>query len=365
MKGSYKIAVIIALASLVFLFWLARDQLPWNKQQDVIFQDNSAKQRSVLVKTAVARRADVKVTIEAIGTARANEAVIITSKVPGVISLIHFTEGSMVKAGDILIELESEKINAELTEQITIRDNALRVYKRAQKLHEGQSIPRARLDDLHGELLASEARVKAHQATIKDYYIRAPFDGRIGLRKVSLGALISPGHEITTLDDTNQIKVDFRIPESAFSNISPGQSVIAASAAHKGSQFLGRVKVVDTRVDPRSRSVKVLTLFDNPQNLIRPGMFLTAKFTQAIRPNSVLVPEQAIIMRNNKSFVFSINDGIARKKGVTTGEHASGDIEILSGLLSGEPVIVSGNQKLRDGTRIKIFGSSTPKVKPN
>ena len=364
MRVSTQLLTVAILAALAAGSWYARDRLPWSAAPAQGTQGKGSAKRATLVEVAKVRRSDVTVTVEAVGTARANEAVTITSKVTGLVSQIRFREGGRVKTGDVLIELDSREMQAALEEKKAERDNAARLYERARKLYENRNVPRARVDDLYGELLTSEARVKAEQARINEYYIRAPFGGRLGLRRVSVGALINPGTEITTLDDTVRIKADFRVSETALAHIAQGQAVLARSGAYPEREFTGKVATVDTRVDPVTRSVEVRTIFDNPKEVLRPGMFLTAEFVAVVRQDSILIPEQSVIVGGDKQYVFVVSDGRAGRRDIITGEHVKGDIEILSGLEPGDVVVVAGIQKIRDGAPVKIAAPPEKNPKP-
>jgi membrane fusion protein (multidrug efflux system) len=364
MRVSKQLITVAVLASLAAGTWYARDQLPWSDASDQAANGKGRGQRATLVEVAAARRDNVTVIVEAVGTARANEAVTITSKVTGHVSQIHFKEGGRVKTGDILVELDSREMQAALEEKKADRDTAARLYERARKLYESRNVPRARVDDLYGELQSAEARVKAEEARIKEYYIHAPFSGRLGLRRVSVGALINPGAEITTLDDTARIKADFRVPEISLIHIARGQTVTAMSAAYADKDFVGKVTTIDTRVDPVTRSVEVRTIFDNPKELIRPGMFLTAEFVTVVRENSVLIPEQSIVVSGDTQYVFVIVDGRASRRDIVTGQHVEGDIEVVSGLSPEEIVVIGGVQKIRDGAAVKIAKPPEPAAKP-
>jgi membrane fusion protein (multidrug efflux system) len=354
MRVSKQIVTVAILAAFTATIWIARDNLPWSEASGQGRQGKDFGQRATLVEAAAARRGNVSVIVEALGTAHANEAVTITSKVTGLVSKISFSEGSWVKTGDILVELDSQEIQASFEEKKAELDNATRLYERARELYERRSVPRAQMDDRFGDLQTAEARVRAEEARIKEYYIRAPFSGRLGLRRVSIGALIDPGAEITTLDDTVKIKADFRVPETALPHIAEGQDVVVRSSAHGNHEFKGNVTTIDTRVDPVTRSIRVRTIFNNPEEMIRPGMFLMAKFVAIIRENSVLIPEQAIVVSGEKQYVFVVDNNKTSRRDVVTGEHIDGEIEILSGLTAEELVVVGGVQKIREGTTVKI-----------
>ena len=317
--------------------------------------------RAVLVEMAKVRVARVNVTVEAVGTAAANEAVVLTPKVTGIIKRIAFEEGETVLAGQVLVELDAGELVARLEEERAKHSNMARLYERAFKLFESKNIARARLDELYGDLLAAEARVRGNEARLRDYVIRAPFAGRLGLRRVSLGALVRPGDEIATLDDTSTIKVDFRVPETALSGISPGIVVEASSAAFPGRIFRGTVKTVGSRVDRVTRALELRAVIPNSDNALKPGMFLTATIIVATRDNAILVPEQSVVSSGSRHFVYAVVDGRAVRTTVELGEQSSGDIEILSGLQPDSVVVTAGVQKARDQAPVRdVNAAPTP-----
>jgi membrane fusion protein (multidrug efflux system) len=179
--------------------------------------------------------------------------------------------------------------------------------------------------------------------------IRAPFDGRVGLRRVSVGALVSPGAVITTLDDTSTMKVDFDVPEVFLSVLKSGLAVVATSAAYPGESFDGSIESVDSRVDPVTRSVKVRAKLPNPDGKLRAGMFLTVLVTREPLPGLV-VAEQALVPERGKVYVFVLVDGKIQRREVAVGRRVPGQVEITRGVTEGERVVVEGTQKIRDGS---------------
>ncbi len=316
--------------------------------------------RAVIVEMAKVEVGPVNVTVEAVGTAAANEAVILTPKVTGIIKRIAFEEGETVQAGQLLVELDAGELVARLEEERAKHSNTARLYERALKLFETNNVARARVDDLYGDLLAAEARVRGDEARLRDYVIRAPFAGRLGLRRVSLGALVRPGTEITTLDDTSTIKVDFRVPETALSAVNPGMIVEARSAAFPGRIFRGTVKTIGTRVDPVTRALNLRALIPNSDNALKPGMFLTATIIVATRENAILVPEQSIVSSGRRHFVFAVVEGRAVRTTVELGEQSSGKVEILSGLQPDSVVVTAGVQKARDQAPVRDVNAAPP-----
>ena len=259
-----------------------------------------------------------------------------------------------------MVELDAGEIEAQVEEERAKYSNSARIYERALKLLETNNVARARVDEMYGELLAARARVHADEARLRDYVIRAPFSGRLGLRRVSLGALLRPGVEITTLDDTSTIKVDFRVPETALSSISPGMLVDAHSAAFPERIFRGTVRTIGTRVDPVTRALDLRAEIPNGDDALKPGMFLTATIVVATRANAIQVPEESVISSGGRHFVFAAVDGRAIRTNVTLGEQSSGKVEILTGLQPDSVVVTAGVQKARDQAPVREAGATPP-----
>jgi membrane fusion protein (multidrug efflux system) len=309
---------------------------------------------SVAVVTAAVIEKPVAVEVEALGTARANEAVEVTSKAANTVIAVRFEEGQLVRRGQLLIEFDGAQARADLAAAEAALAESRSAYARSKDLFAQQALSQAQLETIEATLLANQARVAAAQARVADTQIRAPFDGRVGLRRVSVGALVSPGTVITTLDDTRTMKVDFDVPEVFLAVLSPGLAITARSAAYAGEQFGGEVESVDSRVDPVTRSIKVRARMPNPDGRLRPGMFMTVRVTREPLPGLV-VPEQALVPERGRTFVFVLaQDRIARRE-VAIGRRMPGEVEITSGVAAGERVVTEGTQKVRDGSSAHEF----------
>ena len=314
--------------------------------------------RALPVVAVQVRIGSVTVTVEAVGTAQANEAVTITPRRTATVQKIAFVEGERVSAGEVLVELDSSEFRANLEEMRAIRDEAKSLHDRARALYQNRHVSRARVDTLFAALRAAEAKVKADEARLAEFVIRAPFAGRLGLRRVSVGALVTPGTVITTLDDTRRIKVDFRVPETALAHMRPGLPIYAQSASFPDRTFAGRVQTIDTRIDPVTRSIELRASIPNREELLKPGMFLTARLSLATRDDAILVPEEAIISSGTDQFVFVVAGGKAVKTRVTLGQRGRGEVEITDGLEPGALVITRGLQKVRTGMPVKVSGAA-------
>jgi membrane fusion protein (multidrug efflux system) len=357
MKVIPQLAIVIVVAGAAAGAWY------WYGDQQTAATKAATKggARPIAVQVAPARRETVTSTVEAVGTAQANEAVTITSKVSALVTKIHFNEGAAVSAGDILAELDASELRAALGEKRAQWQQAKRLYDRAILLYQSRNVSEARVDELKAALDASAARVQADEARLEDFIIRAPFAGRLGLRRVSVGALVNPTSVITTLDDTAKIKIDFRVPEAVLALAKPGLAIQAESASYANRKFQGVVRTVDTRVDQATRSVELRTEFANGDGALKPGMFLTAKLSIATRPDAIVVPEESIVTQGADHFVFAVRDGKAIRTKLVIGERLVGAVEVMQGLKEGDLVVVQGLQKIRDGAPVQPERAGQPR----
>lgn len=291
--------------------------------------------------------------IEALGTTRANEAIEVTSEVASVVTRIHFREGALVQTGEVLVSLDSTETQANLAAAQAALVDSRSQYQRSRQLFENNLVSASDLQRLEAQMNANAAQVEAARARLDYHTIRAPFTGRVGLRRVSLGSLVQPGTVITTLDDIDPIKLDFSVPEIFIGAISAEQRIVTRSEAYPGREFTGTVQSLATRVDPISRSLTVRASLPNPEGLLKPGMFLTVRLIRETAP-VVLIPEQAVVPELEKQFVFVVNDEKAHKREVTTGRRAPGVVEITGGLEPGETIIVDGAHKVTDQMPVTV-----------
>lgn len=313
----------------------------------------------VPVVVAPVRTGEVVDRMESVGTVRAREAVTITTKVAGIVTAVRFEEGQGVREGDVLLELDAAALRAELDQARAQLDNARQQLARARALPAGQAVAQARVDELETLARGADGRVRQMQARIEELRLVAPFAGRVGLRQVSPGALIQPGTPVTTLDDISRVRVEFSVPEVHFARVQPGSRVSARTAAFGSRRFDGRVAIVDTRIDPATRTVRVISEFDNSDEALKPGLFLTVELVLESRPQALLVPEEALDPLGDRNFVYAIRDGRARRVEVRLGQRLAGEVEIREGLAMGDQVVVRGLQRLREGAPVRVTETMT------
>lgn len=298
--------------------------------------------------------------VEALGTARAEEAIEISANVTERVAEVAFEDGDIVKKGDLLVRLEDneevasmEAARAEMAEQE-------REIKRLQDLVAEGAVSEVRLEEYETRRQVAEQRVEEARAQIADRRIEAPFDGVLGFRRVSLGALISPGDLIATLDILDPIKLDFTVPETFLGDLKPGREIEALTEAYPDEKFAGTVTQIDTRVNPVTRSITVRAELPNPDFRIKPGMLMTTTLRKNPR-ESLSVPERAIVSVQSNRYLFIVTKNeegapAVKRTAVELGRRIPGFVEVLDGLKLEDEVVSDGLVGLSDGATIEVIG---------
>jgi membrane fusion protein, multidrug efflux system len=295
--------------------------------------------------------------IEALGTARANESIEIQPRISSLIETVVFDEGQLVEKGEILIHLEDNEIAAGLALAEASLSESRSLYNRSLSLADTQAISAADLEQLLAQVRVDEASVEAAKARLDNTIIRAPFSGRVGLRRVSPGSFVNTSTVITTLDDVSKIKLDFSVPEAFLTVLTEGMNISAESLVYPDRVFEGTVASIDTRLDPVSRAVQVRAILPNENELLKPGMFMSVDLKRD-RGEVVVAPEQSIVPEGGSQFVFVVADGKAEKRQVVLGRRVPGFVAIENGLEAGESVITEGTHKVRDGSAVEVSGQT-------
>ena len=299
---------------------------------------------------------------EAIGTLRSWESVVIKPETTGRVTKIQFEEGTLVKAGQLLVELDTAETEAELLRTKAALELARETHQRALKLrHQGAGSVVA-LDRAQAELAAAEASLRLAEARLAKMRLVAPFDGVIGLRKVSIGALLVPGQEIVNLEQINPLKVDFKVPEMLLASVRVGQ-VIRLRLDAMGSRAVdGTVYAIDPLLETGGRAIVLRARIPNTDGALRPGLFARVVLTIEEKHDALFVPEQSVLPGSDGSkSVFKAVDGKAVMTPVELGERIKGEVEIVSGLKAGDEVVTAGLPKLRPGVSIcDMAGAGKP-----
>ncbi|HVS22706.1 MAG TPA: efflux RND transporter periplasmic adaptor subunit [Gammaproteobacteria bacterium] len=300
-------------------------------------------------------------TVEALGTAQANESVTINAKVTDTVRHVNFSDGDYVDAGAVLAELTNQEEEASLAEARANLEDAENELRRQEDINAKGLGSKSTLDTARSRVAAQQARYNAVVARLKDRLILAPFGGLLGFRQVSPGTMVSPNTAITTIDDVSTIKLDFTVPESFLASMVPGARVIAQSVSYPNRNFEGIVKTVGSRIDPITRAATVRAHIPNADRSLRPGMLLTVQVLTA-QHLALVVPESAVFQVQNRAYVYRVDDFVAHQQQVEVGGRHFGTAEVLSGLQEGDVIVVEGIVKLREGIKVRYEGEGDSEV---
>lgn len=293
--------------------------------------------------------------IEAIGTVFANESVTVTAKTQGIMRTIAFDDGQTVKRGEEMAAIDSGIEDSALNVELANLEQQRKELARIQSLATSNNIALSKLDDQTAAVKKAEANVAAARARATDRRILAPFSGIVGTRRISVGALVTPGTPVATLDDISVVKLDFAVPETFLAAVHPGLEIEATASAYRGAIFKGKVVSVDSRVDPLTRSVNVRALVPNEDIRLRPGMLMIVDLISAPR-EAMMVSEASVVPENGMQYLYVIGaDNIANRVPVTIGTRRNAAVEIVKGIKEGDLVVKEGMQDMRPGTKVNIL----------
>ena len=340
------LAIVGAVLVLVFGYIIAAPIVKF------LLMPKSAFIRVQTVSTVQAQKTLWQGQLRSVGTLHAFEGADLASEIAGLVTRVGFRAGEDVRAGTLLVQLrdDTEQASSEL---------ALQTYKRYAALIKTQAISQLSYE-------TALANMKNTRAAVEKKAIRAPFDGRVGIRQVDVGQYVNAGQVVVTLQQLDPIYVDFLVPQQQLSLLKNGDKVTLTTDAVAGQNFRGEIVAFDPKVDPATRNVRVRASVENHQKLLLPGMFGTVVTDVGAARLLITLPQTAIVFNPYGDTVFVVMkskaaDGsdqlIVQQRFVTTGETRGDQIAILSGLSTKDIVVSSGQLKLKNGTGVAVNNS--------
>lgn len=326
------------------------------------------------VTTTVARPEAWSSTVKAIGTATAVQGVNVSADQPGIVEKIFFDSGKAVKAGDVLVHLDTRQEEAQLAAAESARNLSKINLDRMKGLKESGIIALADYDKAAAENTQDDAKVGEIRATIARKTIRAPFSGVLGIRQVNLGQYLASGAPIVSLQTLQPIYVDFSMPQQQVVNLHAGTAVQLTA---DGRETQGKITAIDSVVDPATRNIQVRATFANTDNRLHPGMYVEPRIVLGASQTGLVLPASAIAYAPYGDSVFVVEDvkgpdgktflGV-RQQFVKLGGARGDQVAVVTGLKPGEEVVTSGVFKLRSGAAVvvnnKILPANSPTPKP-
>ena len=314
-------------------------------------------------------------TLEAVGSLAAVRGADLSSEVDGIVSEIHLKEGADVKTGAVLVRLDARDDVAKLQSLKAAAELAATTYRRDKKQFGVKAISQQTLDTASANLKQAMANVAEQRALVDKKIIRAPFDGRLGVRDVNLGQYVKAGTAMVTLQSLNPIYVDFYVPQQSLAMVRVGQSVTLRTDAWPGEQFTGTIAVIDPKVDATTRNVRVRARLDNPDKKLLPGMYATVDVSTGEAKRLITLPQTAVSYNPYGDIVYLVEtkgtdakgkpELVAKQVLVTTGDKRGDQVAVLKGIKKGDTIVTAGQIKLHNGASVAVNNSIQPTDNPN
>jgi membrane fusion protein (multidrug efflux system) len=323
------------------------------------------------VTTAKVEAAEWQPTTPAIGSLVAVRGVVLAAELTGTVREIAFESGSTVKRGAVLVKLDTSEEEAQLAAAQADAALATLSHQRAVRLRRSEAAAQADLDAAEARAKRADATVANLRATIAKKTIRAPFDGRIAIRQVELGQVVSPGSPIASLQSVTPIHADFWLPQQALARLAPDQRARLRADTFPDDEWDGQVTTVNPEVDPATRNVRVRATFPNADGRLRPGMFANVEVLSDEKRPVLTIPATSVIFAPYGDSVFAVEERkdeagkvstVVRQKFVRTGERRGDIVAVVSGLAKGETVVSSGAFKLRNGAAVAVNNQLAPEA---
>ncbi|ADO68488.1 Secretion protein, family HlyD [Stigmatella aurantiaca DW4/3-1] len=323
------------------------------------------------VTSAKAEAVEWQASQRAVGTVIAVRGVTLGAEVSGIVRDIGFENGARVKKGQVLVQLDNSSEAAQLKGAEADAELARLTHVRVQTLATQGSKPQAELESAQARVVQAEAAVTNLRALIAKKVIRAPFDGRIGIRQVELGQVLAPGGPIASLHTMDPIHVEFLLPQQALAEVKPGQKVRVHVDVFPKDTWEGELTTINPEVEISSRNVRMRATVPNADGRLIPGMFANIDVLSENKSEVVAIPTTAVLFAPYGDSVFVIEEGkdaagkanlVAQQRFARMGERRGDFIEVASGLKPGETVVSNGVFKLRNGAAVVVNNSLAPQV---
>lgn len=320
--------------------------------------------------------------ILSVGTVMAVQGTDVSTEVDGVVREIHQPAGSIVQAGDVLAQLDADVESTQLRVALATAELARSSFKRAKDLVGKNSISQAEFDEASSKLRQAEAQVDNIQALVHKKTVRAPFAGKLGIRRISVGEFLQKGSPIVSLQSLDPVYVDFSAPQQQLADLKEGLPVSVVTDSYPKQVFKGEITAINPDIDPNTRSIRVQATLVNPDGLLRPGMFVEIEWMLERTQQVLVIPETAVLHAPFGDSVFIIegakqdeatsnqNDPAGadrkltvRQQFVRLGKRQGDFVAVTKGLTVGQQVVSTGTFKLRSGMPVVIDNSLAPDFK--
>jgi len=327
------------------------------------------------VSSATVKEEDWAPVLSAVGSISAVQGAVVSSELGGVVSQIAFENGGTAKKGDLLLQLDASAEEALLRSAEAEAELARQDLDRTRGLASQKVLSKAELDAAESKFNRLNAVVDQMRSNIRKKTIIAPFDGQLGIRQVNVGQMINSGQQVVPLTSLDPVFADFALPQQHLGKLTPGLDVRVTTDALPGRVFNGKLTAINSMVDANTRNITLQATLENPDHVLRPGMFAKAEVTLPEKHKALVIPGSAVSYAPFGDSVFVIEKKKDEKTGkesqairqqfVRVGESRGDLVSITEGLKAGEIVVSTGVFKLRNGMAVTINNELAPKPQTN
>jgi len=294
-----------------------------------------------------------------VGTIEADEAIVVTSEIDGIVTAIPFREGGRLSKGDLIASLDDAQLKAEAMRARALMEQRRSTWQRVKTIiDQGAGAPQD-LDDAIAALKVAEANLALAETRLAKTRITAPFAGLAGKRTVSTGAFLRAGTPITDLAQIDHLRVTFAVPERILGAMRVGAPVRVTTTAFPDGGLVGTIDVIEPQLDPLTRTVGIVAIVANTDELLRPGMSATIEVVLTERAMALTVPTDAVFVEGGQAWVYVVKpDSVVTRAAVSLGTRLAAVVEITEGLAAGQNVVKAGHQKLYEGAKVMPVGAA-------
>ncbi|HEX9756311.1 MAG TPA: efflux RND transporter periplasmic adaptor subunit [Nitrospiria bacterium] len=308
--------------------------------------------------------------ISSVGTVKAVQGTVVSAEAEGIVRKITFEPGSVVKAGEVLVQLDVEIEKAELRAAEAAAELALISFQRAQDLMVTRSVSQTHFDSANNNLKQANAQLENIQAVISKKTVRAPFSGKLGIRLISVGQFLEKGNPVVSLYSLDPVYVEFSLPQQRLRDLEKGLKVAVSSDSFPEEPFEGQITAINPDIDPETRNLRVQATLDNPKGRMRPGMFVSVDTILESSRRVLFIPSTAVLHAPFGDSIFVIEEGqagpdgakpfVVRQQFVRLGARQGDFVIVTEGLKIGERIVSTGTFKLRPGMAVVIDNTLAP-----
>jgi membrane fusion protein (multidrug efflux system) len=331
----------------------------------------SMKAPIVTVSTMKAEESLWQPTMNAVGSLRTRLGVNVTTELAGMVQTIYFTPGAIVKKGELLVQLNAGTELGQLHSLQAQVELAKITYKRNKSQYAVHAVSKQTVDTDEWNLKNLQAQVEEQAATVEKKTLRAPFSGRLGINNINPGQYLNAGDTVTTLQALDPIYADFYLPQQALAQLQTGQKVKVVTDTFLNKTFEGVITTIQPLVDSSTRNVLVEATLQNPDYLLRPGMFVRVVVNIESKQSYITLPQTAVSFNPYGDIVYVVKETgkkdannkpvlVVNQVFVTVGDTRGEQIAVLKGIKAGDIVVTSGQLKLKNGSQIVVNNTIEP-----